>query len=522
MNKFFYISMPDNRRDIVEFLFWVVVAYGLFTWLSVHSQTAITADTLWLCDAAGRLLSGHKMSESFYDPNPPLSVILYLPPALIAKLGWMTTYSAAFYYTLLLVLIFTFLTFRLLKAAPDIDATANMTITGALLISATVLSSLSFTERDQILGAALVPFVLAQIAVTRKWPVSRMVLHLALLLGAILILLKPHHGLIPTLILLHRLVTQKRLDVCKDPDFLYLAGAVIAYISVLFLFFHDYLSVIFPDVLSLYLREPSSRVLIKAGAYGMIGIAAILIAIVFNNKNKLVMFLLLSSLISMIPFIVQMRGYHYHLMPAAIFFWCGSALLTKETLEKFMAPHYALLLTTAFMTVFSFMLTPTRVYFPTHQSYDTMPMTELLKEKCPKPCSFFVLNDHIEITHQTALYGGYSWASRFPSFWFLTGLHNNPTLSPEIFAEKQQKYAALVTEDLAKYQPQIILLGEFKLAEEKFFDFVSFFSVSDSFRKEWSRYKRQDDFTMDQRVYFTGTNLAKPRPMTYQVYIRRE
>lgn len=522
MNKFFYISMPDSRKDIVEFLFWVVVAYGLFTWMSIHSQTAITADTLWLCEAAERLLSGQKMSESFYDPNPPLSVILYLPPALIAHLGWMTVYSAAFYYTLLLVLLFAFLTFRLLKAAPDINITANMTITGALLISATVLSSLSFTERDQILGAALIPFVLAQIAVTRKWPVSRIILHLALFFGAVLILLKPHHGLIPTLILLHRLVTQKKLSVCKDPDFLYLAGAVLAYIAVLFLFFQDYLRVIFPDVISLYLREPSQRVLIKAAAYGMIGLAAVLVALVLNNKNKLVMFLLMAAIISMIPFIVQMRGYHYHLIPAAIFFWCGSALLTKESLEKLMAPHYAMLVTTAFMTVFSFMLTPTRIYFPTHQSYQTMPMTELLKEKCPEPCPFFVLNDHIEITHQTALYGGYSWASRFPSFWFLTGLHNNPSLPAATFQEKQDKYAAMVAEDLKKYRPYIILLGEFKLSDEKYFDFVSFFSSSEDFRKEWAHYERQEDFSMDQRVYFTGTSLAKPRPITYQVYIRRE
>lgn len=522
MNKIFYIPLPDSRKDIVEFLFWVVIAYGLFTWLSIQSHTAITADTMWLCEAAERLLAGQKMSESYYDPNPPLSVILYIPPALIAQIGWLSAYSAVFYYTLLLVLASSCLAFKILKAAPGLDTTANMTITGSLIIAATVLASLSFTERDQILGAALIPFVLAQVALTRNWPVPRIVLHLALLLGAILILLKPHHGLIPTIIILHRFVTQKRFSVCKDPDFLYLAGAVIAYMAVLFLFFRDYVTVIFPDVISLYLREPSQRVMIKAAAYGLIGVAGILVAIVVNNKNRLVMLLLLSAVVSMIPFIVQMRGYHYHLMPAAIFFWCGTALLSKESLEKFMAPHIAMLATTVIMTLVAFILTPARVYFPTHTSYQTLPMTEFLQQKCQTPCPFFVLNDHIEITHQTALYSGYPWASRFPSYWFLTGLYSNPEMPAPLIEEKKEKYAQMVAEDLSKYKPQVILLGEFKISENEFFDFVSFFSLNSNFRKEWSHYELDGDFKMDQRVYFAGTNLAKPRPMTYQVYIRRE
>ncbi|QQG35644.1 MAG: hypothetical protein HYS17_08975 [Micavibrio aeruginosavorus] len=522
MNKTFYLSLPDNRKDIVEFFFWVVIAYALFTWLSIQSHTAITADTMWLCDAAGRLLSGQKMSERFYDPNPPLSVLLYIPPALVTMAGWLPAYTSVFYYTLFLVLLFSYLTFCILKSAPAVDTTASMTVTGALFVSATVMASLSFTERDQILGAALVPFVLSQIALTRNWPAPRFALHMALLLGAVLILLKPHHGLVPTLILLHRLITQRRLSVCKDSDFLYLSGAVIAYMALLFAFFKDYLTVIFPDVLILYFSTPTLNIFIKAAAYSMVSITALLIAGIFNNRNGLVFLFLLFSLVSIVPFLAQMRGYHYHLMPALIFFWCGIALLGKEALQKFMSPHYGMIVMTAIMSILAFALTPTRIFFPTHEAYSDLPMTRFLNEQCPSPCTFFVLNDHIEITHQTALYTGHSWASRFPSFWFLAGLYNNTDISPAEFEEKREKYARFIAEDISHYKPRVIMLGEFKINEKTTFDFVEFASVDSNFRKEWSRYAQEDDFNMDQRVYFTGTNLAKPRPMTYQVFIRKE
>ena len=514
--KNFYINLPDNKIEIVTFLFWTTVAYALFSWFSIQIHTSITADTLWLCDAAGRLLSGQNMADAYYDPHPPLSVLLYVLPVLASMTGLIPVYHAVFGYVLLILAGSAWLTYRILKSVPGIDHTTVMTATVALVMANTILPSISFTERDQILGILLLPFVLAQIGITKKWPMPRLLKHIALCAGALIILVKPHHGLLPTLILLHRMIRQRRISVWKDADFLYLSGAVLTYTVILFIYFSDYLHIILPDVINLYIAAPSKFTIIRSVYYGMLCTAGLLLAIVLNNKSWISYFLFTAALVSLIPYIVQMRGYTYHLLPAVTFFWCGVAVLSKETLQKFMAPHLSMVLVTFVMTAVAFSASTVRVYFPTHEKYQELPLAKFL-ESCEAPCPVFVLNDHIEITHQTALYSHKPWASRFPSFWFMPGIMSS---SPDDVEKYREKYGQMIAEDLARYQPKILLIGGFKVTNGDTFDFFDFFGNIDAVKQELAHYRKKDDFTMDQRVYFTGTNLDKPRPMTYKFYER--
>lgn len=518
--KKFYIDLPPNKIEIVEFFFWTMVAYALFTWFSIQIHTSITADTLWLCDAASRLLAGQTMAAAYYDPNPPLSVMLYVPPVLASMTGLITIHDAVFVYTLLILALSALLTYNILKVIPGIELTTAVSATVALVMANTILSSLSFTERDQILGMMLLPFVLTQTGITKKWPLPPVIKHTTLILGAALILLKPHHGLIPTLIILHRAMAEKRLSVWRDPDFMYLASAVVGYAAILFFYFSDYLNIILPDVTDLYLMNFSEFALIKGVFCALLCITGLLIAFIINNKLWLTYYFFAAAMISIIPFIVQMRGYEYHLMPATTFFWCAVAVMSKDSLQKFMAPQLSLFLTTLLMTVTAFSLTTVRIYFPTHEQYKELPLAKFL-EDCESPCPVFVLNNHIEITHQTALYSDKPWASRFPSFWFIPGIFDTDKTTPAELARYREKYGRMVAEDLALYKPQRVLIGTFKLKDGSMFDFIDFFGAEEPFRKEWARYRRNGEFTMDQRVYFPRTSLDKPHPMTYLVFERR-
>lgn len=517
------MSHPSTtqKTDLLEFGFWVMMAYALFTWFSIQINNSITADTLWLCDAAGRWLAGQRMSDAYYDTNPPLSVLLYVPPVLAVKTGLITLHHAVFGYILLILGISAAITYRFLKAVPDIDMPTALTATAALIISNTILITSSFTERDQIVGIVLIPFVLAQVAMTKKWPLPPVLKHVALFAGALLVLVKPHHGLLPTMILIHRAISEKRFTVWKDADFLYLAGAVLAYAAVLIFFFDDYLHIIMPDVAALYLNAVNAFALWRALFYATIFLAALLFAIIFGAKSWMGFFMIGAAFISLIPFIVQMRGYHYQLLPAQTFFCCGIAILAKDALQKYMTQHYAMIVTTLIMIVVSFGLTPARLTLPTHEQYKELPLAKFL-ESCESPCPVFVLNDHIEIIHQTALYSDKPWASRFPSFWFLPGIFDTDKTLPEEFIRYREKYGRMVAEDLAHYKPKLVLLGEFRVKEGEFFNFLDFFSAEEPFRKEWAHYKKKNDFIMDQSVYFKGTSLGKPNPMTYQVFERRE
>src|SRR5690606_32184496 len=132
----------------------------------------------------------------------------------------------------------------------------------------TVLSSVYFGERDQILGIALFPFVMIQLGLTFSWPRPRpAVFWSVVIFGAVLILLKPHFGLLPTILLLHRAILQRRLALWKDPDFIALVTATSCYILFLLVFFSDYLTIILPDVLRLYLPESEGNAPLRASFF---------------------------------------------------------------------------------------------------------------------------------------------------------------------------------------------------------------------------------------------------------------
>lgn len=519
MSKPFYISVPDNKAALIQFGLWALVAYAVYMWVFLHLPMNITADTLWLCEAASRLLAGEKMSLSYYDPNPPLSVILYVPVALIAKSGLLSVHHAVFWYTFALIAGAAVATYRILRAFPHLDKNDCATIAVALLIANTVMTSTAYTERDHIIGAWLVPFLLTQIAMTKNWPVPPALKHVTLIIGALLILVKPHHGLIPTLVILHRFTTQKRISFWKDADFIYLAIAVISYAAAVAVAFPDFVTVILPDILMLYGSVNIDFVLAKSGYYGLLCVAALLIAAVVGRTSWLVYLLLFAALISVIPFLVQMRGYHYHILPALALFWCGVALLGKEFLQRFMPSALALLLVTAIMTVFSFKATPARVFMPTYEQYKTLPLAEKLAD-CEAPCPVFVLNDHIEITHQTALYTGKPWASRFASYWFVPGIFHLEKTAPEDFERLRHKYALMAAEDLEHYKPKRVLLGEFKIQDDQTFNYMMLFKGEPEFKKAWAHYRHTGEFTMPQNVYFPRSKQFHDHKITYQVYER--
>lgn len=520
MSKRFYIALPEDKIDLVQFGFYALLTCALYIWFSIQVQVNITADTLWLADAAGRLLRGESMSQAFYDPNPPMSMILYIPPVLMADTGLISLHNALFFYVLLFLVGASIATYKILRVIPGNDITTAMVGTVALIVSATIASAASYTERDQIIGICLVPFILTQLAMTKGWPVPVPLKHFTLLVGTMLILVKPHHGLLPTLLIAHRAITQKRLSVCKDADFLYLAAGGIGYTVILLFCFPDFLQIILPDVLALYMPSNSIKfVLFSVLYYTLLCVIIILLANIAGRISWLPYLFLGMAIISLIPFIVQMRGYHYHLMPTIIFLWCGAAFFAKDFLQRYMSPHLALVFVTSAMITISFSLSQSRLSLPTVTQYKTLPMAELLFD-CDSPCPFFVINDHIEITHQTALYTGKMWASRFPSLWFVPRIYQLKETNPLESERLQKKYAAMIVNDIERYKPRYILAGNIPLSKDITFNFIEFSAVAPSFSKVWSTYKAVGEITINQELYFPPYKEFKNHKLTYMLYKR--
>ncbi len=349
-------------------------------------------------------------------------------------------------------------------------------------------------------------------------------------------MIKPHYYIIPALILLHRFTTQKRLSIAWDKDSLYLCGFAFTYAAILYYFFYDYLTVILPDVLNLYLILRTDWVTdVTIGALGVTAITILITSLMIKEKKQknIISLMFILFIISMVPYYLQGKGYLNHLIIPFNFFLCGLNLLIFYIYQRIVRdfiPHkdnihspLALITTVITFAVLLYKIVVFTNTQTTHDKYQNLNLVKTLQEiSCnKKPCSFFMFNDSLEITHQLALYSGLSHASRFPSYWFLPIIvsKNNESLSDKRKKTLARKYAFMAYEDLKKFKPNILLIGKFnEPTTEKTFDIIEFLSQNSSeFAQYISRYQYERTVKIKQADYIIDGGFGD-KVVEYDIY----
>ena len=301
---------------------WVFLA--ILPWTAFQFFTSINADTLWLMICAGRLLDGQAMASGFYDNNPPLSVLLYVPPVALGRTGIMDGIATLYFYmAVLTVLSVTGL--QALLGKLDLSGLQRGSLLAAFMLSITVLPSIGYTERDQILYMGLAPLVFLQLA--RSWNVridGRLTAAIALA-GGVAILLKPAFLLIPAALQLHRIAIRRSWRSFFQFETSIVAACTVGYAAVTVLLFRDYVTVILPDVVALYLPNAAPGATVAQ----LIDLALPLILLLtlerkdspLRGQARRVMLACYGvAMLCLVPFALQMKGLSYQLIPASGFF----------------------------------------------------------------------------------------------------------------------------------------------------------------------------------------------------------
>ncbi|MCL4678243.1 MAG: hypothetical protein KJ017_06575 [Alphaproteobacteria bacterium] len=529
------MNAPGRTESILYALF---VLGLLLPWLWIQINLSINVDIAFLTQSAVYLLDGERMTDAYYDTNPPLSILIYVIPAAITKYGGVPLIYATLGYNMFLVALSAILLHAVLKPFTTLSPVQKSVLLGVYILSNTVAANLYLGEKDQYILLALFPFTLLQLAMTRKLPVAGWAQILTTALAAIFLMVKPHFYIVPALMLAHRIWVQKRQTALFDRDILALAAAIIVYAALLLFWFDDFTTMILPDILTLYasIKEPwVTEVFMMATA--AIGIIALPAALLFKTPNKFVMLLLLIGWLCMIPFIIQGKGYYYHMIPAIVFVCCAAALLLSDLIAQPLAKsskECAAQRTGLYATTLAFALSFYAIFLPygkspalTHAEYREMPLTKLVIEACENrpACTFFLFNDMTEIIHQTSVYSQIRQASRFSVFWFLPVIANkeNKTLPQGKKEELARKYSAMVAADLQRFKPRILIIGRFEVeAPGKIFDFKDFFSShSNKISEELAHYAYDRTISLNLQTYFPGT-LVADHVVSYDIFRRTE
>ncbi len=494
----------------------------LYPWLTIQANYYVTGNVSWLMIAADRFINGQNMLQHIYETNPPLSILIYTPHALFAHIFNLPLPITSFYISSIFVIASFLVTCAIIKKFSFLRTEEKAALLLACLAGMTLGITVFYSEREHFIALGIVPFILCQYALTHNIQIKRELLLPSLIIGAMCILIKPHYGLFPTIMLIDRTIRRKNLKTFRDPDFITLSIMTLAYILLVTFMFQDYVTTILPDVLSLYANSPENLLHIINTTRVQLTLYIILLLFeafrddLSKDQRRFVLFLYTACLIFMVPYYVQAKGFYNHLLPAnALFLMAISMSISFRIKHKYGA--LGLIIPMIAIAVIINLFSPLSTAFPKQSDIPNLPVAKYLDENCRKPCTFFAFHGDIEIFNPTAAAMGYTHASRFPSFWFLPAILK----APDKYDALRQKYTQFVLEDLQYYKPSLIILAKDLPVETQIFNFLDYFGKNQGIKEIFEeKYKHIEILEIDRTDYFKGTTLEQSYIYKYDVYRR--
>jgi hypothetical protein len=302
---------------------WMVFAILVgVVWIDLNTRLLVPADTLWLSHAAQAMLSGQTLYKDVIETNPPMSVLLYAPACLLALLTGLSEKTAVLLQTIGAALASIAFTISILNRAgfirPDRRAWAYALLSFCLLVA----PNNQITQREHFALMFLLPAIAiaAARATAKPMPGWRARWAAGAMLG-LAVAVKPHFALVPAILALVAASTTRSLRPILAVENLIAGVMLVAYWGLVFALFPAFWSEMWPILTELYLHERNdpATLLVSGHMALFIQIIAVLAGVTFllapSKRAALVWFA--PALALLIVFLVQGKGFFYHLYPAA-------------------------------------------------------------------------------------------------------------------------------------------------------------------------------------------------------------
>lgn len=519
-----FVQEKINKAAIWQDRIAVLLGLALLVpWLYVQLHMTINSDTAWLYLCAEHILQGGNHLLNCNDPNPPLSSMIYAPMAWLSKISSLEPYVVILAFTFTLIFFGVYTTYTGLKTTGTLSSFQRTNILFGYIAAITIIPSIYFTEREHYLSILAVPYILNSLAITYRKQHYSISSILLCILASIAFLIKPHYGLIPASLFLHRIWVRKNLSILKDIDFISLSLLTLIYLISLFTVFKSYSFDVFPDVVHMYLPYSNvDGVIDRLPLVASItGIAIICAALIPFSHAPFTRFLSLSSVFCILIFIMQGKGLTYHLLPVYVFcipvLMCAAYKLSQLYIPKARAALIPLCL------ILCFWRSPLLPLYATHDTYKNNPVTQALDKYCPSSCNFYMTHENMDVMNQLILYTDHVSANRFPSFWFEPAFNGDVELSDEWkdrLPTLMQKYSDYIADDLSGKKPQILLIQNNN--NEPVAPFFKYAEHSEHFNEVMDQYEKVETITLDRSMFYKNTKYDFPYPLRWDVYLRKE
>ena len=307
---------------------WIIVAAVLVSAMLIQIPVVLNADLGWLLTANEKILAGQKLGVDLFESNPPLSVYMYMPAAMLARI----TGAAPEFIVIVLVII------EIVGALLMIDRAAKhagyetrernvLAWCFALLLA--ILPGSVFGQREHIAVVALTPFV--AITAIRWRSLDPGPIAILVGLGAGLATsIKPFFALVIGFPIIVAIVRQQSIRPLLTVEASVAAVTAISYAVVVAVIFPAYLFNYAPMVTEAYLpirREFGGLILIPIS---VVGASVAFLCIAASHKVKAwseAAPWLAASVGGAAAFLVQGKGWPYTAFALCVFAIAAPLLL---------------------------------------------------------------------------------------------------------------------------------------------------------------------------------------------------
>ncbi len=515
------------------FLGVLIVAY-FAVWSFLYGQIYLNTDLGWLLLCLERFLDGGSYTSDFYETNPPLSFLIYLPAY---PLYTFVGISPAFAIHLLFfgyMAISGLVIFKYLRnlGYPDTMITALLTF---FLFAQTWMLGTSFGQKDQLIFLCLIPFILMQVSAYAKKDIDNPLGYFSAFLGALAVCLKPHYIMVAAVFYLTRLYKNRSLpELLKAKDVWIFIGTGLAYLIFLRLVFPDYVDVILPETVDFYAEQQPFPIHIQL--YFLVYAFIAFLISMFSGDTEQTKFLRVTtyafiglSLLFALPYAAQNKGFFYHAIPLVSTSVMGLMLsifgliyYTSRKIDIAIILPFAIVL---FM--FKGYMHGTGDGYLTHEEFRTLPFHQKLENYASNNVymNLKMKPFNLALPHYSELENG----SRFGQIWPIFGLNDKfakvrTEKEREEIRAKIQTYIDMIAEDIERSKPGVIAIPQYEDPQTKEMtnSYFKLLSKNENFAEAFNDYKFAETFTFDEHIYERGSkkpddkNTVRP----YDLFVR--
>ncbi len=230
---------------------WIIALLLGVLGLVLHLSTPLNHDAAWHFQTSFRALAGDRVGYEVFDINPPMSMWMYMLPALFVNYIWgapEVVFSLFVFLALLILLVTSLFMFRKLGLG-----NADMTMMAVVILAgAIILPGYDFAQREHLTAFLVLPYVLATLARAKFLAVGVALSVWVAFLAGLGIGVKPYFVCVPILLECWLMANKRNPFSWLRTEALVLISLLAVYVFMVWVLTPGYFTIVLPDALSNY------------------------------------------------------------------------------------------------------------------------------------------------------------------------------------------------------------------------------------------------------------------------------